>query len=357
VDGWDLLTSASNIVVAVLDTGIRYTHEDLAANMWVNPNNAGHGTNAVSGSNDPNDDNGHGTLVAGVLGAVGNNGKGVTGVAWSVQLMACKCFDSSGNSSDSQIIACVDYARTNGARIINGSFDSTGFSLALSNAIASARDAGIIYVASCGNNSANIDATPHYPAAYGLDNIISVAYTTRTDALGGLSNFGATNVDLAAPGDQIVSTFSATDNFYYPPPNTFNLAGTSFAAPYVSGALALMLARFPTEDYHLIISRLLNGVDPLPALSGKCATGGRLNLRKALSPPIRLTALPSNGGAPFQFVSYVGPNRSNIVQSSSNLISWLPLYTNITTTNWTFDFSDADSTNTTLKFYRVNSAP
>src|SRR5208282_582592 len=104
-EAWDVLTSASNIVVAVLDSGIRATHEDLASNMWVNPADGGHGFNAFTGTNDPADDNGHGTLIAGVLGAVGNNGKGVTGVAWQVQLMACKCLDSSGSGSDSTVIA------------------------------------------------------------------------------------------------------------------------------------------------------------------------------------------------------------------------------------------------------------
>src|SRR5438552_9831672 len=122
-EAWDVLTSASNIVVAVLDTGVRYTHEDLAANMWVNPNDGGHGFNALTGTNDPSDDNGHGTLMAGIIGAVGDNGIGVVGVAWRVQIMAAKCLDSVGNGSDSDLITCIDYARTNGAIIIYASFD------------------------------------------------------------------------------------------------------------------------------------------------------------------------------------------------------------------------------------------
>jgi subtilisin family serine protease len=105
-----VLTSASNIVVAVLDTGVRYTHEDLAANMWVNPNDGSHGWNVLAGTSDPSDDNGHGTMVAGVLGAVGNNGKGVTGVAWRVQIMACKCFNNFGIGSISSVITGMDYA-------------------------------------------------------------------------------------------------------------------------------------------------------------------------------------------------------------------------------------------------------
>src|SRR5207249_4795409 len=107
-EAWDVLTSASNIVVAVLDTGVRYTHEDLAANMWVNPSDGGHGFNALTGTNDPTDGSGHGTSVAGVLGAVGNNGKGVTGVAWRVQIMACKCFNNFGSGNVSDVITCFD---------------------------------------------------------------------------------------------------------------------------------------------------------------------------------------------------------------------------------------------------------
>ncbi len=160
---------------------------------------------------------------------MGNNGKGVTGVAWRVQMMACKCFSSSGSSSDSAIIACMDYARANGARIINASFSSPGFSQSLSNSVYDARQAGIIFVAAPGNGppAVNVDVTPYYPACYDIDNIVSVAYTTRNDGLGSLSYYGATNVDLGAPGDQIYSTYSPTDNYYWPPSSSFNLAGTS----------------------------------------------------------------------------------------------------------------------------------
>ncbi len=356
-DAWGVLTSASNIVVAILDTGVRYTHEDLAANMWTNPSDGSHGTNAIAGTTDPSDDNGHGTLMAGVLGAVGNNGKGVVGVAWQVQMMACKCFNSSGVATDSAILACMDYAIGNGARIISASFDSTGFGQALSNSIFSASAAGIIFVASAGNNSANIDVTPHYPACYAIDNIISVAYSTRNDGLGNFSNYGATNVDLAAPGDQIYSTFASSDTAYYPPSYLgINLAGTSFAAAYVSGACALMLTKYPAEPYQLIISRLLEATDPVPALAGKCATGGRLNLYKALSPPIRLSPLPSAGG-PFALRVFAGPNRTCVIEVSSDLAGWSPVFTNTTALSGTFDFTDAGSGSYTSRFYRAVSLP
>lgn len=353
---WDVQNSASNIIVAVLDTGVRYTHEDLAANMWVNPNDGGHGWNALTGTNNPYDDGsglsiGHGTLVAGVVGAIGNNGKGVVGVAWRMQIMACQCFaNSTGIGSISAVITGMDYARTNGARIINASWGFTN-SLALSNAVYSLRDSDIIVVAACGNSSTNIDLSPVYPASYHFDNVVSVAYTTSADTLATLSNFGATSVHLAAPGENIYSTWSPNDSFY------FTESGTSFAAPYVAGAFALMLTKFPAETYQQIISRVLNATDPLPSLAGKCVTGGRLNVRSALSPPINLGALPGTVGTPFQLHLSGGPRRLCIIQVSTNLTGWSAIYTNTTADDGAFDFTDAASTNSTQRFYRATSSP
>jgi len=348
-EAWDLRNSASNIIVAVLDTGVRYTHEDLASNMWVSPNDGSHGWNTIDQNNDPSDAQTHGTMVAGILGAAGNNGKGVTGVAWKVQMIACKCFNSGGSGLVSDVIICMDYAKTNGAKIINASF---GFSdsTALSNAVLSLRDAGVIVVAACGNSSANVDVTPTFPACYRFDNIVCVAYTTRNDLLAAPSNFGPTNVHLAAPGENITTTFPATDNFY------FSNSGSSFAAPYVSGAIALVLAHFPAEPYQLAIQRILDGVDPLPSLSGKCMTGGRLNLRNALSPPIRLGVVNSDP-ANFTLRVTAGPNRTCTVEASTNLVSWFPLVTNTTSTAGFYDFRDAASAESAKKFYRALSAP
>ena len=357
-NAWDVLNSASNIVVAVLDSGIRATHQDLAANMWVNPLDGGHGYNAFTGTNDPTDADGHGTLVAGVLGAVGNNGVGVCGVAWQVQMMACKCL-SGGTGSDSTVIACVNYALTNHARIINASFDSPTASMAVSNAIVAARAAGVVWVASAGNGNnspgRNIDVTPGYPSCYGLDNIVSVAYTTRNDALGSFSNYGATNVLLAAPGDQIYSTISFSDTSYYPPSGLgINIAGTSFSAPCVAGACALLMAQYPADSYQQIIARLLASTDPLPSLAGKCRIGGRLNLQKMLR-TILLSAAPATNGAPFQLRVSGGLNRTCTVEASTNLTGWSPVFTNGTSTNGTFDF--VDYSNSPARFFRASAAP
>lgn len=362
-EAWDVLNSASNIVVAVLDSGIRETHEDLADNMWVNPEDGTHGFNAFTGAHDPADDFGHGTLVAGVLGAVGNNGKGVVGVAWRVQMMDCKCLDNAGNGNDSTVIACLDFARTNGARVINTSFDSPINSAAVSNAMVTIRDAGIILVASCGNGNKfgphiNVDVMPEYPACYALDNILSVAYTSRQDDLGDFSYYGPTNVDLGAPGEEVCSTAFNADNAYLIPRTNFFLSGTSFAAPMVAGTCALMLAKYPDESYQQIIARILKATDPVPGLAGKCVTGGRLNVWKALSPSIDLTAIPGTNGGPFRLRVSTGANRLCIITASDDLQGkWIPLFTNTTDINGVFDFVDEDSTNAPQRFYQAVSEP
>ncbi len=277
-DAWDVQHLASNVVVAVIDTGIRYTHEDLAANMWTDPATGAHGTNTIAHSNDPNDDYGHGSHVAGVIGAVGNNSVGVVGVAWQTRLMACKFLDAQGNGSVSDAVACIDYARAHGAAVINASWGGPTFtSQALHDAIAAARDADIIFVAAAGNSAGNNDTTPVYPASYrDLDNVIAVAATTRTDDMPSWSNYGATNVDLAAPGAAIFSCGNASDSDYS------YMDGTSFSCAHVSGACAILRAHFPNETHQQLISRILADTDPLPSLAGKCVTGGRLNLFKAL---------------------------------------------------------------------------
>jgi subtilisin family serine protease len=354
---WDVLTDDGKIIVAVLDSGIRATHEDLAENMWVNPVDGGHGFNAFTGTNDPNDDFGHGTILAGILGAVGDNGKGVTGVAWTAQIMACKCLDNAGNGSDSTVIACLDYARTNGARVINASFSAPFPSAAVSNAIVALRDDGIILVASCGNGAhPNVDAVPVYPACYPMDNIISVLYTTRNDQLGTVSGYGPTNVDLGAPGDQITSTAYDADNSYFHS-TFFGFMGTSLAAPLVAGACALVTARYPGENYQQIIARVLKATDPLPSLAGKCVTGGRLNLWKALSPPISLATVPGTEGTPFQLHVSTGANREVVIESSLDLMTWAPIFTNTTAVDGTFDFVDTNSVDTSQRFYRAVSDP
>jgi subtilisin family serine protease len=319
VSAWNTSHSASNVVVAIVDSGIRYTHQDLAANMWVNrgeiPGNGidddrngviddVHGFNAVAKNGDPMDDAGHGSHVAGIIGAVGNNGLGIAGVAWNVQLMACKFLaaDESGDTSDA--ISCIDYARRMGAQIINASWGGGDYSAALYTALASARAAGIIVVTAAGNDAENIDQIPLYPACYALDNIVVVGATSRSDNFEtSYSNFGVVNVDLCAPGSGIYSTWYTGDAAY------MTSSGTSMATPHVAGALALMKARFTQSSSSELIARLLGSVDVLPSLAGKCATGGRLNLAAALGPnPAAVFSVSdSSGDVPFS-VSFT--NRS-----------------------------------------------
>jgi len=291
-EGWDILSDASSVIVAIIDTGVRYTHEDLAANMWVNPgeipadgiDNDGngiiddvHGFNSINNTGNPLDDNGHGTHVAGIIGAVGNNGIGVTGVAWNVELMALKFLSADGSGTLSDVIKCIDYARVNSADIMNNSWGGGGFSNSLRNAIERAQDSGIIFVVAAGNETNNNDVSPSYPAGYDLENILSVASSTRQNTLSSFSNFGSSTVDLAAPGSGILSTYNDSDISYR------ILSGTSMAAPHVSGILALLKAHFPGVNYLGLIDRIMAGAEAISEFHGATVTGGRANLQGSLS--------------------------------------------------------------------------
>lgn len=306
---WEVLNSIPDTIVAIVDSGIRETHRDLIANLWTNPGETAgngadedkngivddiHGFNAIANDNDLSDGAGHGTHIAGIIGGVGNNGTGMSGVAWKVQLMACKFMAANGDGAVSDAARCVDYARLKGATVINASWAGPTSSTVLRTAIDKARQAGIFFVAAAGNDGGNNDTTPSYPSAYSLANIVTVASTTQTDELSGFSNFGATTVDLAAPGSSIYSTSSTSDTGY------LKLSGTSMAAPHVAAALAMLRARHPAETMAQVITRLLASTDPLPDLAGKCATGGRLNLAKALVPDsaAEFSASPASGLLP-----------------------------------------------------------
>ena len=290
-EGWNVRSSAGGVIVAIIDSGIKTTHQDLAANMWRNSAEiAGNkidddangfvddvfGCDAYNNDGDPTDDNGHGSHCAGTIGGVGNNGIGVTGVAWGVKLMACKFLSATGSGADSDAVRCIDYARSKGAKILSNSWGGGGAGVSLQAAIERSRTAGLIFVAAAGNDGRNTDSSPSYPASLATDNIVSVAATTRTDTLASFSNYGSVTVDLGAPGEAIYSTVSTSDTAYA------IYSGTSMATPHVAGVLALLVAQFPTESYSAIISRLLNGTDKIPALAGKTKSGGRLNLANAL---------------------------------------------------------------------------
>lgn len=251
---WDITTGSDSTIAVVIDTGIDYNHPDLTSNVWTNPNEIPannidddgngyiddvHGYNFVANTGDPQDDHGHGTHVAGTIGARGNNNTGVTGVAWRVKLVAAKFLNSSGSGSTANAIKAVNYALTlkqAGYPVVvaNNSWGGGGFSSTLQNAIQDLANADVLFVAAAGNNSSNNDTTPHYPANYNVDNIISIASTTSTNTLSYFSNYGVTSVDIAAPGSAILST--------YPSSTYATLNGTSMAAPQISGIAVLLQA-------------------------------------------------------------------------------------------------------------------
>lgn len=289
---WAKTTGSEKVVVAVLDSGVDYTHTDLAANMWTRPAsipaysdaelkvvNDLHGYNADENSGDPMDDNGHGTHCAGVIGAQGNNGEGIAGINWNVQIMPLKFLGRSGSGSTKNAIESINYAVERkkagvNVRVISASWGSYSKSKALEDAIRAAGEEGILFVAAAGNSATDNDKKPHYPASYNLPNVISVAALDRADNLASFSCYGAKTVHIAAPGKDIVSTWLK---------NGFREAsGTSMATPQVSGVAALILANNPSMKTDKLRERLLNSVDKLESLAGKVESGGRLNAAKAL---------------------------------------------------------------------------
>jgi thermitase len=295
---WDTRTDSSAVTVAVVDTGVDYTHSDLQPNVWQNddPVNGAdddangkiddlRGWNFVGSNNDPMDDNGHGSHVAGTIGARGNNTVGVTGVNWQAKVMALKAGDFEGYLEESAIVQAFQYACANGAKVINGSFGGDEPGTSILQAITSCP--GALFVFAAGNSGADNDLAPSYPCNFGAANIVCVAATTSSDSLAGFSNYGATTVDLAAPGANIFSTVppsldsDPSDGSGY---DTYD--GTSMSTPHVAGAAALALAERPSLSATELGRALLLSADPLPTLTGLVATGARLNLRRALTQEI-----------------------------------------------------------------------
>lgn len=291
-NAWDLTTGSTDVVVAVIDSGIRYTHQDLAAQMWVNPgeiagngaddDNDGYidnifGIDPVNNDGDPNDDDGHGTHVAGTIGAAANDGNEHVGVVWRVRMMALKTLGANQAGSTADALECINFAVRHRVHVINASWGGGSFDPALYDAILAARDANILFVASAGNDFNDNDRFPSYPASFDLDNIISVAALDRADRLAVFSNYGRNSVDIGAPGVAIYSTWWTSDSAY------MELDGTSQAAPHVAGVAALVKAYVPGAGYAEIRARILDGAVPIPVLATRVATGGRLNAFRALT--------------------------------------------------------------------------
>ena len=295
-EAWDITTGSSDIVVAVIDTGVDYNHPDLAANIWTNPYETLNGIDDdgngyiddikgwdfFSKDNNPDDGSGHGTHCSGTIAAVGNNDIGVVGVSWNAKIMPLRFLGPDGGYTDDAISA-IEYAFNNGANIMSNSWGGGGYSQALKDAISTANEEGILFVAAAGNRRQNTDRRPHYPSSYDVPNIISVAATDRYDNLASFSNYGPNSVDLGAPGVYIASTYPG-NSYYY-------MSGTSMAAPHVAGAAALIMAQNPEMSVDDLKAKILDSVDPIDALAVKTVTGGRLNVYNALddlenTPPV-----------------------------------------------------------------------
>jgi len=309
-EAWSVTTGSAGITVAVIDTGIDLTHPDLVANLWVNPGESGSGNetdgidndangyiddvrgwNFVTHTNSPHDDNGHGSHTGGLVGAVGGNLIGVSGVCPNIRLMPLKFLSASGSGSNSDAIEAIDYATAKGMLLTSNSWGGSGFSQAMLEAIQDAESAGIGFIAAAGNSGLSNDLYADYPASFAVPNLISVAATDDDDTLTWFSNFGQNTVHLGAPGLQVYST---TMNGGY----AYN-SGTSMAAPQVSGAAALLKAANAALSFSQIKAMLISQVDAKPSLLTKTQSGGRLNAAGALIPAtmplLRLGTLTVNG--------------------------------------------------------------
>ncbi|MCD4726690.1 MAG: S8 family serine peptidase, partial [Pirellulales bacterium] len=300
-----ITTGSSSVVVAVIDTGVDYTHVDLAANIWTNPGEiAGNGIDDdgngfvddvygydfVNNDGDPMDDNSHGTHVSGTIAAAANNGVGVAGVNWSSSIIALKFLDGDGSGYLSDSVRAINYATIMRPQydvnvcVTSNSWGGGGYSTSMYNAIHASNNANILFVAAAGNSGSDNDSSPQYPANYSCSNVVSVAAIESSGELASFSCYGATTVDLAAPGASIYSTVPGNSYASY--------SGTSMATPHVAGVAALAFALAPDASVAEVRDAILGGTEPSAALSGKMVTGGALNAYNTLQ---MLDAQPPQG--------------------------------------------------------------
>jgi large repetitive protein len=334
-DAWDVTTGDPNFVIGVVDSGLYYSHPDLAANVWTNSGEVANngvdddgngyiddvrGWNVAQGNNDIMDVNSyHGTHVAGTIGAVGNNSGGVVGVNWRCKIMMART-GIEGQSGLSNSVSGVAYLLANGVKISNHSYGSNSFSQTAYNMFLRAQQEGHIAVIAAGNEGENSDINPFYPAAYDLDNIISVARHESNQSLGSSSNYGATTVDLAAPGGGILSTIQSPELFG-------EKNGTSMASPHVCGAIGLIWSRFPRVTWREMRSRILTGVIHENSYEGKLVSEGRLDVARSMAVFVRYGGVGIEGTKSSPYI--------NIPTALPKVPTGGHLMIRSTSTNWT----------------------
>jgi subtilisin family serine protease len=279
---WRATTGSATTIVAVLDSGVDATNPEFRGRLWVNPSAStrgkpSYGWNFVANDGDVRDDYGHGTHVAGVIGAA-RDGRGIVGVDWNARLMILKVLDSRGAGDPASSAAAIRFAADNGARVVSASWATDQYSQDLHDAIAYADAKGVVVVVPAGNGSENTDLRPVYPASFDLPNILVVAAVDRAGALASFSNHGANTVDLAAPGVDVFSTFASKSRYA-------TLSGTSMAVPYVAGVVSLVVGLHPDWSAEQLVAHVKATVKPLASLAGLTTTGGIVDAAKAVGAP------------------------------------------------------------------------
>jgi serine protease len=300
---WTTTTGSKATVIAVIDSGIDFTHPDLANNQWNNPapSDRGdlHGWDFVEDSAEIKDEQGHGTAVAGIIAAEGNNTVGVTGVMWRASLMSLRVLDNTGTGDIAGAVEAIDYAVAHGARVINLSWGTAAESVALKDAIGRANKGNVIVVCSAGNGGHDLNASAYYPASFALPNLVAVAATDNMDQLASWSNWGARNVSVAAPGTNILTTQMGG--------GYWNVTGTSAAAPVVAGIAGLLKTYRPFANTRLIARAISDSARQVASLAGKVSSGGVASAAGALakvqgpanqSPPLPTPGRGSGGIGP-----------------------------------------------------------
>lgn len=321
-EAWSSFTGNANFVIADIDTGVNMAHPDLAGNIWTNPGEiAGNGIDDdgngfiddtrgwdfVNNDNNPTDDNGHGTHTSGTIGATGNNGFGVVGVVWRCKIMPLKFLNASGSGAISAALSSLQYAVAKNVKVSNNSWGGGGFSQSFLNALNASQSVGHIFVAAAGNAANNNDASPSYPASYTAGNVIAVASTTNTDGMSSFSSYGATSVDIGAPGSGILSTYGSGYS---------SLSGTSMATPHVAGVVALLSGFQPTWTWSQIRTQVVATARPIPALAGRCVSGGVVNAQAALG--VAVPTIPAAPGTPSIQVLSGGSLQITFADNSNN---------------------------------------